>query len=113
MVDSYLDWAGIAQYQIDGDDIQRADAYRGDPTTLEFERVHLPESDKVGFKAEAGVPGGFTFLGLAEDYSVPATVWDVFVNEAGEWGTLTFSTDAEPGVLNSELHDESEVHDEL
>lgn len=81
----------ITSYEIDGGTIRRVNLLDYDPDTGEVSRRVLPESDR------AGVPGeDFEFVGLAEDYDDPATVWAIYQDIHGdEWGAETVSTSLE------------------
>lgn len=88
----HTQWGGLTQYELDGDDVIRVDAYRVDPEEEVFRRVSLDSEDKVGFKADVGVPDRFEFVGTAENHKEPPTVWGVWATHGGEeWGTTKLS----------------------
>jgi len=84
--------AHITSYEIgDADTLVRVNLLDYDPDTGDVSRRTLPEADRAGVPAE-----DFEFVGLAEDYDDPATVWAVYQDIHGdEWAVETVSTSLE------------------
>lgn len=101
-------WGGISQYQIDENGIIRADAFRVNPSTHEYERVNLDSEARVLFNEDdwfpEDIPDRFELLGLVEDYYELASVWAVYATDELEWCAIVVDDDAEPGRITREFN---------
>ena len=81
----------ITSYEIDDEGLLRVHLLDYDPDTGEVSRRMLSEYHLVDDPGK-----GFEFVGLAEDYDDPATVWAVHQHpRSGEWAVETVSTSLE------------------
>lgn len=97
-------WLGIDAYRHDTDgEIDQVEAYRGKPETGVYRRHDLDADQKVGFKADVGVPDGWGLVGVAAiktweeaNYGELGELYAVWASpDLDQWGTVRLTQAAD------------------
>ena len=103
----------ITRYKIDGETVDNVDLIDFDAETGDVKRRGHGSANRVDYGTMLkDAPDEWEFIGVAEDYDTPATVWAVYESpDHTEWCAVTVTDDLAPPP-GGFFDDTAEVADE-